>query len=168
MTPLTTATTLATLQEMLEREGFDRDAPDLRVFWEVFKQFIALPVEDMNQEDTDVLFFESILNLDEPSKYHPGPQYVIGFLRQFTHEDEEGEYDGMEHLACSFCYEPHDDFKAVTRPSALSSSVRNGDEIWGGPVADAGEWIAAVEASPNFRAALTHTPRAVQIDQGPV
>jgi hypothetical protein len=166
---LTTETTLSTLQAMLERAGFDKWDPNLQVFWDVYKDFIAMPVDGMDpSRDADMLLFQCALDLGEPAKYHPGPHYIVDFTRQFSHEDEDGEYAGMEQLGCSFYYESDPEFEAVTKPADWNAAYRPGDQFWGAPVDHAHDWIARVEASPNFKAALVHAPRAAQINQGPV
>jgi hypothetical protein len=61
----------------------------------VLKGWAALPVEGMDPDaDADMLLFECTLDLNEGGTRSFGPSFIVGFIRQFRFEDDEGEYAG--------------------------------------------------------------------------
>ena len=145
------------------RPGFDAD---LTVFWEVFQRFVLMPVEGMDPDrDADLLLFQSALSLREPGPHDAGPHYMIDFTRQFSHEDEHGDYAGMEQLGCSFYYDVRSDFEALTKQASWSETYHPGDQFWGAPGERTADWIASVANSPSFQTAVRYPPRAAQIGQ---
>jgi hypothetical protein len=132
------------LEDMLGAAGVRADAPEFGVVWEVFRRFAALPVDDVDvANDGDLVLFET-LELDSPT-------YEIQLTRQFSFTDDEGEYDGMEHLTVS-----------VSGARAPAKNDLPGAVVWGvarprspdppheGIHPDLRRWAQAVEAEPAF------------------
>jgi len=116
---------------------------------------VALPVEGMDPDvDADMLLFEASLELREGGAYSFGPSFVVGFTRQFSFEDEEGEYAGMEVVRAELRYAVHDDFRAITR-------MRH--ETSGRPTSSGGPAVRARRSgrSASRRAAVTRSPSSI-------
>jgi hypothetical protein len=122
-----------TLKEMLGAAGVDVGAPEPMVTWRVFRQFAELPVEDVASEDGDMCLFQW-------GTYDwgggRGERFEINFLRQFTIEDD-GEYDHMEQLHCTFEFEPTEALRGLG----------SGEHWIAGDLADG---LGRVEALPIF------------------
>ena len=88
---------------MLGQSGVDLGAPDLLKAWFVFKAFAAMPVDGVDAEDGDMCLFAWGVYDWHDSK---GERFQIDFTRQFSVNDDAGEYDHMEQLHCSFYFEP--------------------------------------------------------------
>ena len=139
-----TTETLATLQSMLRKAGFNAAKPDPALAWRTFKEFALVPVDCAS----DGLLFETGV-----FKTTGAPQFHFSFTRQFTH-DEEGEYSGMEQLGCAFLYAPDHEL------SQLKTSLWSFDS----PSLDA--YFSQVEALPEFRVPLARfTPISADISQ---
>ena len=96
--------------------GFDEERPDLSILWPVLKAWTALPVKGMNPDvDADMLLFECTLDLTDVGRYSFGPSFRVGFTRQFSFEDAEGEYARMEVVRAELRSPVHDDFRTITR-----------------------------------------------------
>jgi hypothetical protein len=135
---------------MLADAGFDEATPDLAVLWSVLKEWVALPVEGMDPDvDADMLLFEGTLHLRDRGAYSIGPSFVVGVTRQFSFEDEEGEYAGMEVVRAELRYAVHDDFRAITKMhrEVFGSADQFGGS--GGPRAE--EWTRRVEATRTYQ-----------------
>jgi hypothetical protein len=65
------------------------------------------------------------------------PPYELDVTRQFSFNDEDGEYDHMAQLQCTFEFEPTDELRAV--PAA---------NLWSW---DASDFFVEVRAMPGFR-----------------
>jgi hypothetical protein len=83
-----------------------------------------------------------------------GPSFIVGFTRQFSLGDEEGEYAGMEVARAEQRYPVHDDFRAITR--MRHDRFGTADQLWGSGGARAGEWARRVEGSRSDQVALRH------------
>ena len=160
---------LAELQSRLDAAGFDAAAPRLAVLWPVFRDWAAVPVEGMDPaNDADLLLFESALSLHAPSEHLPAPGFDLSLTRQFSYEDERGDYAGMSQLSADFHFAVDDDFHAVSRAADWSDDYRPADQLWGAGGPHAAEWAAAVEATASFQAALRHEPLGVRVFHTPV
>jgi hypothetical protein len=141
------------LKEMLSAAGVDVGAPEPMVTWQVFKQFAALPVEDVASEDGDMCLFQwGTYDWGDGR----GERFEISFLRQFTIEDD-GEYDHMEQLHCTFEFEPTESLRGL-----------GSGEHW--IADDLADGLGRIEALPIF-AVLREPPlppRAARIEQGQV
>jgi hypothetical protein len=94
------------------------------------------------------------------------PAFYVSFTRQFSFEDDAGEYIGMEQLHATLSYAVHDDFRDIA--DMRSDRFGTADQLWGtgGPLAR--EWATRVEATRSYTTALTHSPVAVSFSHGPV
>jgi hypothetical protein len=166
---LTTGTSLAELRRRLAAVGFDEARPKLSVLWPVWKTWAALPVEGMDPDaDADMLLFECSLDLKTPDKFSFGPSFIVGFTRQFSFEDENGDYTGMEHVGVDLRYPVHDDFRAITRMAEWSDEFGTADQFWGSGGPCAPEWAGRVEASRSYATALRHHALRVALFHSPV
>jgi hypothetical protein len=128
---------------------------------------VALPVEGMDPDvDADMLLFESSLELREGGAYSFGPSFVVGYTRQFSFEDDEGEYAGMEVVRAKLRYAVHDDFRAITQ--IRHENLDTADQFWGSGGPRAREWTRRVEASRSYQEALEHRPLKVDLYHSPV
>ena len=164
---LTTENCLPALRHMLAGAGFDEATPDLALLWSVLKEWVALPVDGMDPDvDADMLLFEASLELREGGAYSFGPSFVVGFTRQFSFEDEEGEYEGMEVVRAELRYAVHDDFRAITKMHR--EVFGSADQFWGSGGPRAEEWAERVETSRSYQVALEHRPLKVELYHSPV
>jgi hypothetical protein len=164
---LTTENCLPELRRMLTGAGFDEADPNLAVLWSVLKEWVALPVEGMDPDvDADMLLFEASLELREGGAYSFGPSFVVGFTRQFSFEDEEGEYAGMEVVRAELRYAVHDGFRAITK--MRHDNFGTADQFWGSGGPRAEEWTRRVETSRSYQVALEHRPLKVELYHSPV
>jgi hypothetical protein len=149
--------------------GFDDAQPKLSVLWPVFKTWAALPVEGMDPDaDADMLLFECSLDLKPPDRYSFGPSFIVGFTRQFSFEDEQGDYSGMEHVGVDLRYPVHDEFRAITRMADGRDQFGTADQFWGSGGPLAAQWADRVEASPSYQTALRHQALRVELFHTPV
>jgi hypothetical protein len=165
---LTVETCLPELRRMLAEAAFDEERPDLSILWPVLKAWTALPVGGgMDPDvDADMLLFECTLDLTEPGRYSIGPSFTMGFTRQFSFEDDEGEYAGMEVVRAELRYPVHHDFRAVSR--MRSETFGTADQHWGSGGPRAEEWARHIEASRSYQVALGHEPFRVELYHSPV
>ena len=129
------------LREMLMAEalseGGSLDSNAVEVAWDVFKAFARLPVDGMSREDdSDGLLFQTGVY-----DWHDGrgPRFSFSMVRQFSFDDEDGDYDHMEQLECVVLFDPVPGLAALPRA-----------ELWSFEMA-LDEWFAAVEALESFR-----------------
>jgi hypothetical protein len=88
---------------LLRSAEVDFAAPDPGHVWDVFKQFVRIPVE--GAED-GVLYQTGLYGFGKP------PTFQIGLVRQFSFF-EGGEYDRMEQLQCDLHFQPDEDLRAL-------------------------------------------------------
>jgi hypothetical protein len=92
-------------RRVLALAGCDADRPDANLAWRVFTEFAAIPVDC-----ADV----ALLSYAGTHSFTGRPRFELGFIHQFTHE-EDGGYDGMEQRNAS----------APSTPSRLRNSRRS-------------------------------------------
>lgn len=136
---------LRTLDRMLADAGFDRERPDPRVVLRVFREFAQVPVacaEDLFLFQTGTYDFT-------------GPElFAVDFTRQFSHENEDGEYAGMEQLHCVIYYEPTDELRALTR------------NLWSSACDSVADFFARIVEMPEYRVPVErYTPLRAETDQ---
>jgi hypothetical protein len=144
------------LRTLLVTAGVDLDAPrqeDVGRTWAVMRVFFAEVVEDAapREEDGDGLLAQYGIY-----DFSGQPLYELDMTRQFSFNDEEGEYDHMSQLQCTFEFEPSEELRAV--PDA---------NLWSW---DAGDFFAEALAMPGFGIVeeLKLTPRRLVIDYSEV
>jgi hypothetical protein len=126
----------AHLRQMLLDVGFRFDRADPALAWEVFKRFVAVPVESAGGRECEEVWFEACDG--RTSEGWPG---YFDFVRQFLQDTERGnEFD--EQITAHFTCEP------TARVGIPEGSMRGVD------LSKLPEAFAAVESSPAFRAGL--------------
>jgi len=131
---------------------------DFAAAWSVFKEYVALRCDEPEQQfgkrvrapggddDSDLLLFES----------GPGG---FDLIRQFSFQDDEGEYVGMATVCLSAAWPDADEeqFWAEAGPTQEAIPQRH-PEAFQNWVGGAREWCAAIERMPTFARALTGSP----------
>ena len=136
---------------------------DARAAWEVFKVVAALPAEEPFQRrdgatchvdvtrDGDMLLFETAM----------GAAFVMDFTRQFSFEDADGEYLGMNGLTLTVEFQPRPELARLDPvqiwgcggpPWTEDVWRRQGEDPR--PFAAAREWAEKVERSTPFAVAF--------------
>ena len=126
------------LRELLREAGVSLTNPtadDVQRTWEVMRRFAEEPVEDAapREEDGDGI-------LAQYGIYRTmGPDFQLDMTRQFSFEDEDGEYSHMSQLECTF------EFAAVEALRAIGNA-----DLWSfGLALDA--FFEQALAMPGFR-----------------
>lgn len=142
---IATSEALETLDRMLGEAGFDRARPDPLVALRVVQAFAEIPVACAE----DAFLFQT------GTYSFTGPElFSLHFTRQFTHEEEDGEYGGMEQLHCVIYYEPTPELRALTCT------------LWSSRCESLAEFFAQVDALPAFQIPVCdHTPLRAEIEQ---
>jgi hypothetical protein len=153
-----------TLDPMIE--GGELPGGEARTAWECFTQMAAEPAYEpfVNRwgtrlradpaRDGDLLLFETFVAKgwgDEPATFG------AWFRRQFSFEDDDGEYAGMNAVTL---YVDWDDLDALT---SLARA-----QLWGKGGEGTAAWAAEVEALDAFRLALATPPRRVGFGQSDI
>ncbi len=138
------------LKQMLGEAGADPASPEPGLTWDVFTRFAQMAVDGVASADGDMCLFQWGTH-----DWHDGrgELFEIDFLRQFMIE-EDGEYDHMEQLHCTFRFSPTEELRSL-----------GAGDLWASD--DLSRWFAEVEAMPVF-AVLRHPslpPAAVRIEQ---
>lgn len=165
---LTTATAMAELRRLAAQRGFDEARPSLAALWPAVREWVALPVDGAPDRLQDLLLFECSLDLNPPDRHSLGPAFIVGFTRQFSFYDDDGDYLGMQHVGVDLSYPVHDDFRAITRMADWSSTFGTADQFWGEGGERADEWADRVEGTRSYIVALRHTPMRVSPLDSPV
>jgi hypothetical protein len=137
----------ARLEELLSKEGFSLDSPDLRIAWAGFKAFVLEPVDCAHD---GVLFECGVYSWTGQELFY------FGFVRQFT-VDVDGDYDHMEQLHCQLSRLPTDELRLLETNLWLETFGK-----------DYKSYFAAVEALPQFRKAIVLTGWKCEIYQAMV
>jgi hypothetical protein len=136
---------------MLLAEGVDVERPDPLMTWGVFTNFGWEQIVGVEPDDDGFLFWWGAHGSPEP--------FRVGFLRQFSFYSDNGEYDHMEQLRCTF------EFESTVERQALG----NGDDWWfrSEPRRTLSNWIAKVEVLPSFGVVRERVPPTnAYIEQG--
>jgi hypothetical protein len=98
------------LRELLARAGVNLEQPthaDVGRTWDVMRRFAREPADDVPSEPGD--YDDGILaqyGVYDWSGTGRSEWFELDMTRQFSFYDEEGEYDHMAQLACTFRFEP--------------------------------------------------------------
>jgi hypothetical protein len=144
------------LRAMFADAALDVERLDPAATWRVFKEFAREPVEGLASDpEADLCLFEYGVYDWSDGK---GPRFNWSFCRQFSFEDDEGEYDHMEQVRCDLFFEPTDATSSLT------------GEVWSESRSESSvaEWVAAVEASEGFLAVLGAPPSESRVEQNHV
>ena len=91
-------------KQMLIQAGLDLAHLDPMQAWPVFKAFVQLPVEDV---DDHVLFQCGVFTFTGEELFY------LDFVRQFTFYHLDGEYSHMEQLHCEFTCKPDKELRTL-------------------------------------------------------
>ena len=144
------------LHDRLRARGLDpRNLPSAGETWEVFKEFVAIPFETEGRDSDAVLFQTGTFDFGGRAEFY------VDFLRQFEVADEDGEHDHYEQLHCEFRF-------PITEATQSFGNVNLwwfSDDDDGQPWAD---FVALVEARPEFIAFRSIAPQTAEIEQSQV
>lgn len=137
---------------LLADAGINPDRPtteDVRRTWEVMRRFFAEDVDDAAPRDQNG---DGLLAQYGIYAFGGPPLYQLDMSRQFSFDDENGEYDHMSQLQCTFEFDPTDELRAV-EPATLWS--------W-----DSSDFFAEALAMAGFRIVdeLKLIPRRLRIE----
>ena len=115
------------LKSLLMDAGIDLERPtseDVGLTWHVFEEFAGEPVEDCEPREQD-----GDLVLAEFGTYDwgHGEHFELDLTRQFSFLDENGEYDHMAQLNCTFLFEPTDELRQAGAGSMWSGGKPLGE-----------------------------------------
>ncbi len=120
----------ARLIEILESITFDFKNPKPNIAWNAFKKFVAEPVEC---EDDGILFQAGCYNFTGETLFY------FEFIRQFSINDKDGEYEHMEQL--------HLEFTCDTTPDLIALETN----LWAYDFPSIEEFYNNVESLPEFK-----------------
>lgn len=89
------------MRKMLNEEGFDEKAPDVKAAWNSFKKMCEVEFDCAG----DDLLFETGMY-----EFSGEKEFFLSFVRQFT-VDVDGEYDYMKQLHLDFNYKPEQELE---------------------------------------------------------
>jgi len=139
---------------------------ELRTAWECFLQMAAEPayepfVNDWGTRlradrarDGDLLLFDASLS---PASGDTPATFGAWFRRQFTFEEDDGEYAGMNAVTLYVFWDDVDALAPLGRA-----------QLWGKGGDGTAAWAAEVEALDAFRVLLATTPSRVRFGQSDV
>ena len=132
------------LKTLLAKAGFEKRYPDPGLAWQVFKQFSR---EAADCADDGFLFQAGCYDFTGESLFY------LDFVRQFTIEDETGEYDHMEQLHIEF----------VCPPDPVLEKMQT--SLWAYDFDDLDAFFSAVESMQAFQLALMYAGWKCEIYQ---
>ena len=132
---------------MLDNAGFNAKAPEPLIAWDVFKSFVRQPVDCA---DDGVLFECGTFNFTGKSLFY------LEFVRQFSFDDDAGEYERMEQLHCTFTCEPTDELLKIQK------------NLWAYDFETLDEYFLAVESLREFQIATSYRTWKFELKQGEV
>lgn len=133
------------------REGGELRESAAADAWAIFKEFAEIPVEGMSSEDeSDGLLFQTGVY-----DWHDGQgrNFNFSLVRQFSFNDDDGEYDHMEQLEVLLLFQPTRELESLPR-----------DEMWSFGKS-LGEYFVEAEARPSFQGVISSgvAPTQLQI-----
>ena len=105
------------LRELVLEADVDPEQPtheDVERTWAMMRRFAFEPVEDVPSEpggDDDGILAQ--YGVYDWSSTGDAEFFELDMTRQFSFYDEDGEYDHMAQLSCTFRFEPTDDLRAL-------------------------------------------------------
>jgi hypothetical protein len=92
------------IEKMIAKEKFNLEKPNPRLAWEIFKEFSIIEVVC----NDDALLFEcGIFNFTGENLFY------LEFVRQFSFNDDDGEYDHMEQFHFTTLYKPYKELEGL-------------------------------------------------------
>ena len=120
---MTSDEAIGRLRRMLEAAGVSEQRPsiaDVELTWQVMRPFAAELVDDAEPADQDG---DGILAQYGVYDWGDGEHFDLGMTRQFSFSDEDGEYDHMSQLNCTFHFAPTDELRAIPARSCGGSAA---------------------------------------------
>jgi len=134
-------------KRMLDKAGFDTHDPKSLLVWETFKSFVQEPVDCA---DDGVLFECGVFNFTGESLFY------LEFVRQFSIDDEDGEYERMEQLHCPFTCLPNDELLIIKK------------NLWAYDFNSLDEYFVAIENLREFQIVILQSNWKFEVKQGEV
>ena len=128
------------LKALLTQHGVGKNVVNAMAAWEAFKSFGR---EVMGQEGVGLLFQVGTFT------FSGEPLFYFDPVAQFEVTDDEGEHDHYEQTHCE-----------LTGPAA-AALINTKYSLWSFDFATADAFYRAVEASPEFKLAVQHSPYVV-------
>lgn len=126
---MTSDDAIGRLRQLIAEAGVHERQPsveDVDRTWAVMRQFAAEPVEDADSlEDGG----DAILAQYGVYDWGAGEYFELDMTRQFSFSDEDGEYDHMSQLHCTFRFQPTDALRGLGERN-LWSFGRSLDEFF--------------------------------------
>ena len=123
------------LKDLLGKAGFDNGNPDPKLAWQVYKQFAR---ERVSCADDDLLFQAGSYRFTGEDLFY------FDFVRQFTIEDQDGNYDHMEQLHIEF----------TRQPDQLLKKIKI--DLWADDIDHSGSFFSTVESMSEFQLAISY------------
>lgn len=126
---------VASLHAMLERAGFDVDAPDVRLAWQVFQEFARLPLDGPQTRATGVgVELCHLADMDEELwlDFHRDIQFVL----------EDGTPSFATAVGCNFSHDVPGELRAIHKTIGSSG------------FANLQEFFDFIESQPEFQRCL--------------
>lgn len=137
------------LRAMLAENGLDFSQPDPLLVWEVFKQFVQLPLSQPDVVEGQ-LFQCGVFD------FTGNDLFYLDFVRQYEFSNEEGEYDHMEQVHCELTASPTIELKRLQT------------NLWAEECPSLEDFFRQVETLHEFQAAVQHRPYTLKISHGEV
>ena len=129
---------------MLYDASFDPLNPTPLLAWETFKSFMR---ESVDCADDGVLFECGVFSFTGEDLFY------LEFVRQFSFNDDAGEYEHMEQLHCTFTCAPTDELVKIQK------------NLWGYDFESLDEYFSAVENLREFQIATSQTGWKFELQQ---
>ena len=138
-----------TLRNMLVKNGLDFSEPDPLLAWEVFKQFVQLPLSQAGVTD-GVLFQCGVFDFTGKALFY------LDFVRQYEFSDVHGGYDHIEQVHCELTAFPAVELKQLRT------------NLWAEECSSLQDFFRQVESLREFQVAVQHSPYVLDISRAHV
>jgi hypothetical protein len=129
---------------MLAENGLDFSEADPLLTWEIFKQFVQLPISDHGV--TEMVLFEcGVVNFTGEDLFN------LSFVRQYEFSDSDGEYDRMEQVHCEL----------QSLPTVELNRIQT--NLWAEDCASLQDFFRQVESLHEFQVAVKHRPYTLDV-----
>ncbi len=154
------------LEETLVAHGATLESPEFLALWRAFCSYAERPIADLDpHHDEDLALFEAGMEELKPGVLPPdagSSAYVVGFVRQLSFTDSDGEYLGMEQLRLDIVFLPSPMLARLPEATIwgvaglAGSSGASPDQE--GTYRTVPAWRNAVERTESFHAASSSAP----------
>lgn len=132
------------LRNMLVQNGLDFSNPDPLLAWEIFKQFVQLPISQPGVTE-GVLFQCGVFDFTGQDLFY------LDFVRQYEFSDEDGEYDHMEQVHCELNALPTSELELINT------------NLWAEDCDSLQDFCTQVESMNEFQVAVQHRPYTLEV-----